>query len=772
MAVDFSSLAGHLLAQAPVLVPQWLPAGKRSGHEWVVGGLGGDAGTSLSINLNTGLWMDFATGDKGGDLISLYAAIHSLKQIEAAKELGAEDGFVRAAPTPPPRKLRVIDQPLQPPPPDAGEPPPHFRHGPHAHLWAYRASDGSLLFWVARYETDGEDGQRAKQYSPWSWIGGKWQAKGYPRPRPLYGLERLSQASPKRRVMLVEGEKACDALAPLLASSHVVMTWPGGAKALATADFSPIAGRRVDLWPDADQPGRDSVATLGAILHGMGCDVRFIVPDGQPDGWDAADAIAEGWDRDAIVAWIGREGGKYLVPFTLPAEPVEQATAAPPSDVAPATPVPRAPEPPSVRDERTLWQSLGLETNVGNGVPPANEDTVDRVLSHPTHAGRFWFDTFLQRPMTNLPAGWTAMDTIDQPRSITDADFSSLTVYLQRSLRLHKMSAGRARAGLELYVFKNQRNCAQEWLNGLTWDGVDRIGSMLTVAFGAEDSDYTMAVSQNFLIGMVARVLSPGCQVDYMPILEGAQGNGKSSALRALGGDFFTESTEGVETKDFLQNLRGKMLVEIGELHQFNKADVAKIKQVITNRVDTYRASYGRTAGDYPRQCVFAGTTNRDDWNADDTGARRFWRVRTGNIDVAWVTANRTQLFAEAVTRYKAGEAYWRVPDLEAKRLQNDAREREIWHDAIAQFIRTREFVTPAEVLVDSALAIQAGNHTREMNRRVCAVLRLEGWVKTTQWLNGKARNAWRLSRIENGPEDSAPEAVEVTDLEDQWSSD
>lgn len=776
MAVDFSSLAATLLASASTLVPQWLPAGKRQGHEWVIGGLGGDPGTSLSINLNTGRWMDFATGDKGGDLISLYAAIHSIPQLQAAKDLGADDTPVRAPPTRPARKLQVIDQPVTPPPPDAGEPPPHFRHGPHSHAWAYRDSAGALLYWVCRYDVESDDGLRAKQYSPWTWLGGKWQAKGYPRPRPLYGLERLAQAPEKRRVMLVEGEKAADALARLLESSHVVMTWAGGAKAIATADFSPLAGRRVDLWPDNDVPGRESVGALGATLHGMGCQVRFIVPDGQADGWDAADAVDAGWDRKAVVDWIARDGGAFLRPYEPPAAPVDSGSPspAPPPVALPNESAPRAPEPasPSVRDERSLWQSLGLETNVGNGVPPANEDTVDRVLSHPTHAGRFWFDTFLQRPMTNLPAGWTSVETVDQPRSITDADFSSLTVYLQRSLRLHKMSAGRARAGLELYVFKNQRNCAQEWLNGLIWDGTDRIGAMLTVAFGAEDSDYTVAVSQNFMIGMVARVLSPGCQVDYMPILEGAQGNGKSSALRALGGEFFTESTEGVETKDFLQNLRGKMLVEIGELHQFNKADVAKIKQVITNRVDTYRASYGRTAGDYPRQCVFAGTTNRDDWNADETGARRFWRVRTGAINVRWITENRTQLLAEAVHRYKAGEPYWEVPDLEAKQLQNDAREREIWHDAIAQFIRTREFVTPAEVLVDSALSIPAGQHTREMNRRVCAVLRLEGWCKTTARISGKPASVWRKSRIESGPE-VAPEAVEVTDssLEDQWSS-
>lgn len=774
MSIDFASLAASLLASASTLVPSWLPAGKRKGDEWVLGGLNGDPGSSLSINLTTGKWMDFATGDKGGDLISLYAAIHSIPQLQAAKELGADDTPVRAPPTrQSERKPALIEAPAEPPPADAPEPGPHYKHGPHTALYRYAGSDGGTLFYVARYDLAGE----RKQFSPWRWLGGRWEAKAYPKPRPLYGLDRLAQAPAARRVMLVEGEKACDALAPLLTRSHVVMTWAGGAKAVGTADWSALAGRRVDLWPDADDAGREAAAALAPLLYGLGCrPVRIVIPDGQPEGWDAADAVAAGLGKDEIVQWIARDGGRFLREYEPPAEPGQPAESVPPSDLPPSADlVPRAHEPKvvSVRDERSLWQSLGLETNIGNGVPPANEDTVDRVLSHPTHAGAFWFDTFLQRPMTNLPQGWTTFETVAEARPLHDSDFSSLTVYLQRHLRLHKMSAGRARAGLELYVFKHHRNCAQDWLNGLQWDGVERIGSMLVVAFGAPDDDYTVAVSRNFLIGMVARVLDPGCQVDYMPILEGGQGNGKSSALRALGGEYFTESTEGVETKDFLQNLRGKMLVEIGELHQFNKADVAKIKQVITNRVDTYRASYGRTAGDYPRQCVFAGTTNRDDWNHDETGARRFWRIQTSRIDVAWITANREQLFAEAVAAYKAGATYWKVPDTEARRLQDAAREREGWHDAIAQFIATRSWVTPAEILIDSAIQKPLGDHTRDMIRRVCGVLRLEGWEKSSQWINGKSRTAWRRSRIENGPE-VAPEAAEVTDiasLADQWSS-
>lgn len=749
MSINFEAFAASLLPDAERHVSAWLPGGKRRGREYVIGNLRGDPGDSLCINLETGRWADFAAGDKGGDLLSLYAAIRGIKQLEAARELGADGDAPPPRvnghhhPAEPAREPVTIDAPPERPPADATFTGRHRRHGEPVATYRYADAEGAL-FYVCRYEP--EEGR--KQFAPWRWLGGQWQAKAYPKPRPLYGLDLLQAAKPTKRVMLVEGEKAADALRPVL-RTHVVMTWAGGAKAYDTADWAPLVGRNVDFWPDADQPGREAMAAISGRLLAAhdSSELRIIVPEGQPEGWDAADAMALGWTAEQLAAWIVREDRRYLITLqrSAPATVDNAQDAAAPSphslpEPAPTTPVegtvttsPKLPAT-DARGERSLWQSMGLEVNVGNGTPPPNEDTVLRAVTFALR-DRFWFDTFLQRAMTD----WNE----PTPRPIHDADYARLTVWLQRDVRLHKMTLPKVRAGLELHLYSNQRNTAQDWMRYLRWDRVARLDFMLERGFGCAPSEYHQAVSRNFLMGMVARVLRPGCQVDCMPVLEGGQGRGKSSALRILGGPWFTEATDSILTKDFLQNLHGKMLVEIAELHAFKKAEQDRIKGIITNRVDTYRASYGRTAGDYPRQCVFAGTTNRDDWVMDDTGARRFWRVLTGDIDLAWLTQHRDQLFSEAVARLEAGEPYWTVPEQAARRLAEGARPHSAWTDPVLAYATRFDRVRPEDIMTHG-LNLKITEQTRDAMNTVRSILRIAGWTSVNTWVGGKCVKQWK----------------------------
>ena len=730
MSINFAAFAASLLPDAERLVASWLPNGKRRGHEWMVGSLNGEAGDSLSINLRTGKWADFAGKDKGGDLLSLYAAVRGLSQLEAARELGAEDDRPQPAPE---RKPAVIEPPGERPPPDTTFHGKHYRWGDPVSTYCYADRDGPI-FYVCRYEPEGE----RKQFSPWRWLNGKWEAKAFSKPRPLYGLDRLQAAKPTKRVMLVEGEKAADALRPIL-KTHVVMTWAGGAKAFDTADFTPLADRNVDLWPDQDLPGREAMATIGARLNLGAGEIRIVNPEGKPEGWHAADAMAEGWNLEQLAAWIQREGGRYLV--TLPKSPqsAPEERARPPVPPSPASTPARAAATPGTdaRGERSMWMAMGLETNVGNGTPPPNEDTVLRAIQHSLR-DRFWYDTFLQRAMTD----WEE----PTPRPVHDADYAKLTVWMQRDLRLFKMTRPKVTSGLELHLFTNQRNSAQEWMRGLVWDRQARLDFMLERGFGCDPSEYHQAVSRNFMMGMVARVLRPGCQVDSMPVFEGGQGRGKSSALRILGGAWFTEATDSILTKDFLQNLHGKMLVEIAELHAFKKAEQDRIKGIITNRVDTYRASYGRTAGDYPRQCVFAGTTNRDDWVMDDTGARRFWRVLTGSIDLVWLSQHREQLFAEAVYRLEASEPYWHVPEQEARRIVEGARNGDPWTDAVLRYASRYSEVRPEDILTHG-LEKKLADQSKADMAAIRSILRVAGWVSVNSWVDGTCKKVWRKPR-------------------------
>lgn len=347
------------------------------------------------------------------------------------------------------------------------------------------------------------------------------------------------------------------------------------------------------------------------------------------------------------------------------------------------------------------------------------------------------------RPMT------TFSGRNQQP--INDEILSELTIFFQRHLMLPKMSVEKVKQGIAAYCGRNRRNCAQEWLQSLKWDETSRLEMLLPAALGTDDDEYHRSVGRCFLMGMVRRIMEPGCQVDNVLLLEGGEGNGKSSALRAIGGDWFTEASESITSKDFYQCLQGKMLVELSEMSSFDRVSIEKVKAVITNRVDTYRKSYGFLPGDYPRQCVFTCTTNRDDWNKSDTGARRFWRARTGLIDVEWIEKHREQMFAEAMARVMRHEPHWDVPLDKAKALQDDAREGDPWEEAVLYYASQRSEVRPDEVLRDALnkpLDIQDKGHIA----RVRAILRMNGYVSVNEWRHGKVVRVWRPQKVKLPP--------------------
>lgn len=315
--LDFAAVARLALAQAESLLAAWFPAGRKRGHEWVVGNLAGDAGESLSININTGQWGDFASDERGGDLISLYAAIHRLGQGDALRGLAAELGapVVRQ----PAGSAKVIPMPSRdesvdgdwalvlPVPDDAGPPPnAHSRHGPPVHVARYESGAGALLYYVYRFEPEGQ----RKQFSGvtyWRHRDGKgeWRFKSPPTPRPLFGLPSLL-AQPNAPVLIVEGERKCEAAQKVLGTAYACVTWPNGAQSAGRADWSPLAGRNAVMWPDADAPGQAAANAVCVQVRQAGGTVRVVhPPEGAPEGWDVGDAIAEeGWDAKRITAHL------------------------------------------------------------------------------------------------------------------------------------------------------------------------------------------------------------------------------------------------------------------------------------------------------------------------------------------------------------------------------------------------------------------------------------------------------------------------------------
>lgn len=738
MSIDFEGLAASLLARAESLLPSWLPEGKRVGREYTVGSLNGERGSSLSINLDTGIWKDFAGTDSGSDLISLYAALNGIKQGDAVKALFGDEAVkpvARRAPV-------VIEPPAIAAPADTPPPAPHYRHGEASAAYCYRDATGAQLGWVCRYEAP--DGKVFAQYR---WLDGSWQAKALPKPRPLYNLDKLAVAG-DLRVMVVEGEKAADAVAAL-GFKQPATCWLGGAQAFKYADWEPLRGRKVDLWPDNDEPGRNAMVEIAKLLWTkFDCkDIRFINPDGQPDKWDVADALSDGWSLDKTRKWILREDKRYLVQFTV---------SAPEPDAEPPFPLNEQPsltsspasgaDLPIARDiygilppghekvyQSEIWQRLRIPPFEGSS-PPCNESTVMHVLSQ--CPGMFWHDDFLGKPMTNMRG-------VERPFS-READTVEVLIWFQTVARMPKMKESQVSRAIEYMMFHNRRNCAQEWMLSLKWDGEERLKHMLHMAFGTDTSEYHQQVGRNFIMQMAHRILEPGCKADYVPIFEGAQGIKKTTMMEIIGGEWFAALSADFASKDFLQDLQGKMLLELPELANMSKSDAETVKAIISRRTDRFRKSYGRASDDYPRMCVFAGTTNADDWNKDETGARRFWRVLCGKANPDWLITNREQLFAEAVHRVQAGEQHWQVDEKMALELQESAILRDTWHEAVAGFCAGKEFVRVEDILTN-CLDIELGKQDRVAAKRVRAILKAEHWANGSVW-DGH-RHVWAYKR-------------------------
>lgn len=305
------------------------------------------------------------------------------------------------------------------------------------------------------------------------------------------------------------------------------------------------------------------------------------------------------------------------------------------------------------------------------------------------------------------------------------------------------------------------RQCAyhpiRDQLNALAWDGAGRLDTWLVRHAGAEESPYVRTVGRKFLIAMVARVMKPGCKQDHTLVLSGRQGQNKSTACRVLaGGEYFSDTLPSIrgDKTDAIRHLQGKWLVELAELAPSRKSESEDLKAFLSGAVDRVRLPYAKFDQAFPRQCVFVGTTNEDQFLRDATGGRRFWPVTVARvIDIEALTAERDQLFAEAVAAFKAGEPWWLDRDFEAEHaapVQAAAYVSDSWADDVSRWLEgtvdefggeaaPREEVTVSEVL-SGALGILPGRHTPADQMRAGNVLKELGWTKH----HTRRGNIWR----------------------------
>ncbi|WP_164929403.1 VapE domain-containing protein [Gloeobacter violaceus] len=260
--------------------------------------------------------------------------------------------------------------------------------------------------------------------------------------------------------------------------------------------------------------------------------------------------------------------------------------------------------------------------------------------------------------------------------------------------------------------------------------------------FGTDDPLHNTYL-RRWLVGAVARVRRPGCKFDLTLILKGRQGVGKSSFFRILGGTWFSDSMAQIDNKDDLMVMHRAWINEWAELENVTgRRDISEVKSFLTRQEDAYRRPYARDTVPHPRRSVIVGTTNRDEFLADETGDRRFMVVPVHQqIDFAQLGAERDAIWAAAVDLFLKGEPYY----LTAAETALQARANETyavsdsWEEKILPYLAHRTEVTTSEIL-ERALGIEAGRHTNPDQKRVGIILRRRGWES----VRTKARRYWR----------------------------
>ncbi|MET3052086.1 VapE domain-containing protein [Pseudomonas alkylphenolica] len=318
-----------------------------------------------------------------------------------------------------------------------------------------------------------------------------------------------------------------------------------------------------------------------------------------------------------------------------------------------------------------------------------------------------------------------------EPGDWSDIDDTRVMKWLAQQYNL-RVKATHVIEAVSVVAHDNAFHPVREYLAKLEWDRVSRLGVWLHKILGVNLNDYSAKVGKRWMISAVARVMRPGCKADTVMILEGAQGAGKSTAMSILGGNWFMDTPFTLGDKDAFQAIRGKWIVELGELDSFNKAESTKAKQFFSASTDTYRESYGRRTSDVPRQCVFVGTTNQDEYLKDATGNRRYWPVACTKVDLDKLREVRDQLWAEAMFCYLAGDIWW-VTREEEELFSKEQEERFVvdeWEGPILEWLESSQIgeTTTGGELLNQALKLDSGHWGKPEQMRVGAIMHRLGW--------------------------------------------
>lgn len=529
--------------------------------------------------------------------------------------------------------------------------------------------------------------------------------------------------------------------------------------------------------PYLDQPGMKAQRGIGALLRDVhGCSVSLlpIEPPGVlPDGWDCKDAVeADGWTCERVQAFFAQA---VVLVDTPAGEAPAKPGAAKKTDGPVGTEGADSPDDDGDGDDlvkcgaRLVPGWLAWYYDRDKKRWNVSRKTVIAALENaPELRDVVAYDELRNTVVCRRAFPWP----YSKPGEIRGADALMLGKWMSDTWGLPAISKAALEEGIQTVAHAHRFHPVREWLAALRWDGTPRIGKWLAHALCETPQslrpamwEYLGLVGRYWLLGMVYRVMEPGCKFDYCPVLEGEGGLRKSTLVEVLAGsDYYSDTPFEVgRGKEGPEQVQGCWVYEIAELTHFSKAEVGAIKAFISSKVDRYRVAYGSTVEAFPRQCVLVGTTNEDTYLRDRTGNRRFWPVPVRQrIRTEWVAKWREQLLAEAYALYLQGEAFTPSPEQEA-RLFHPMQESRLVETAVESellVVLTRKpnanatgptsfvhseapYVTIAQLV--QALGVDVAKAPPGLQGQITAWLKHEGWEHAKRMIGGV--RVWRYHR-------------------------
>lgn len=426
-----------------------------------------------------------------------------------------------------------------------------------------------------------------------------------------------------------------------------------------------------------------------------------------------------------------------------------------------------------------FFNSMLLWKNERGGVlePNSFSNILAFLRHHPKYLGMFRYDRFAGRVVVHKCPPWEGREKF-RVRKLTDND----TIYVTSMLECEKgklcPTSTRVQECIYVVAHENWIDPPLEYFESLKWDGTQRLNRVLQTYFGAKGNDeYLSTIGECFFIAGVARQYRPGCRAENILVLEGPQGELKSTALAALAtigtiGDeesYFCDTLtfSDIQQKDTVLKLKGKLVVEFPELAKLDHKGVEEIKQWMSIRFDEIRKPYGRETESFPRRFIMAGSTNETFYLKDKTGNRRYWPVKVGLIDIFLLIQDLPQLWAEAVHLFKSGKIWWipkNSPVLKIAEFEQSIRvPDDIWISPIERYLDGINMITVDEIL--EKIGIEVSKREDRHVHRIGTILKKIGFEPKTKWDPKIKKNRHQWIRKDIQPQILVPKEADYEEI-------